>query len=920
MILHANSRGHGQELARHLLNVEDNEHAIVHELRGFVGNELGDAFAEVEAIASGTKCQQYLFSLSLNPPKLEAVSVETFEATIDAIETQLGLMGQPRAIVFHEKLGRRHAHCVWSRIDAEQMKGINLPHFKRKLTSISRSLYQEHGWDKPAGLQDAQKRDPLNYSQAEASQAKRAKRDPKELKALFRSCWETSDSLAAFKAALFSQGLALARGDRRGFVAVDAQGEVYSLSRWCGVKHKELRARLGSEEQLLSIEEAQATLEADAFENSDATLDRALAEHQAHLDALVARQRAERQELQDHQAVRKIAELQAAQASLPTGLVGAWSRITGQYRKKLAALEVEAKLRDARERRETEALINRQLSERRELDRQFEIIKAQHALEAEARAFSERGAARYAPDPRQPLILPPERPVFSGGDLKRQPSLVLEHVSKRKASFTRNDIARALAEFLDDPLDLRVAMDSALRSNELVSLEANTEPSFTTRSFQQIERDLSATSSEMARLGRFKVSRSATNKAIARENKRLKRSVDARLSDEQVEAIKHVLGPNQLSAVVGLAGTGKSTLLSVARDVWERQGYTVHGTALAGKAADSLERASGIPSRTLASLETSWENGYEPIACGDIVVIDEAGMVGTRQLNRVMTRLNARGCKVVLVGDPEQLQPIEAGRPFRDIVKACGAAKLTEIRRQKHAWQRAASKDLAQGYIDDALWAYTDEGAVHRHDTTFDAIANLVGDYMADLQEHGPDHSRLALAHRRKDVYAINQAIRQVTKDLESEKPELLVDTDMGPRAFAEGDRVLFTRNDSNLGVRNGMLGTVSSIDGGQLSIRVDSEGNEDRQTVTVSPSQFSHVDHGYAVTIHRAQGCTVDRSFVLTSPTMDQNLVYVALTRHRNSARLYLSGANLSQSEQNELRSRYEPINRQQNARRIAR
>lgn len=136
MILNANSRGHGQELERHLLNVEDNEHAVVHELRGFVGDDLGDAFAEVEAIATGTKCQQYLFSLSLNPPKLETVPIETFEATIDAIEREQGLTGQPRAIVFHEKLGRRHAHCVWSRIDAEQRKGINLPHFKRKLTAI----------------------------------------------------------------------------------------------------------------------------------------------------------------------------------------------------------------------------------------------------------------------------------------------------------------------------------------------------------------------------------------------------------------------------------------------------------------------------------------------------------------------------------------------------------------------------------------------------------------------------------------------------------------------------------------------------------------------------------------------------------------------------------------------------------------
>ena len=256
MILNGNSRGHGQELARHLLNVEDNEHAVVHELRGFLGDDLAGAFAEAEAIAMGTRCQQYLFSLSLNPPKLESVSIEVFEAAIDAIEVRLGLTGQPRAIVFHEKLGRRHAHCVWSRIDVAVMKGINLSHFKRKLAAISRSLYQEHGWEMPAGLRDPQDRDPLSYSHAEAGQAKRAKRDPKALKALFQTCWTSSDSLTAFSAALAEQGLALAKGDRRGFVAVDADGEVYSLSRWCGVKPKELRARLGNEDQLPSVEAA----------------------------------------------------------------------------------------------------------------------------------------------------------------------------------------------------------------------------------------------------------------------------------------------------------------------------------------------------------------------------------------------------------------------------------------------------------------------------------------------------------------------------------------------------------------------------------------------------------------------------------------------------------------------------------------
>jgi hypothetical protein len=125
------------------------------------------------------------------------------------------------------------------------MKAIPLPHYKRKLMSLSRELYIEHGWEVPAGFEDWRQRDPLNFSREESGQAKRVKRDAQALKTLFQQCWQQSDSRSAFAAALWAEGYCLARGDRRGFVAVDAAGEVYSLSRWCGVRTKELRARLG---------------------------------------------------------------------------------------------------------------------------------------------------------------------------------------------------------------------------------------------------------------------------------------------------------------------------------------------------------------------------------------------------------------------------------------------------------------------------------------------------------------------------------------------------------------------------------------------------------------------------------------------------------------------------------------------------
>ena len=159
-----------------------------------MANDLIGAFNEAHAISKGTKCRQFLFSLSLNPPEAEFVDMDAFERAIDRIEQKLGLTGQPRAIVFHEKEGRRHAHCVWSRIDAETVKAINLPHFKLKLRDMSRELYHEHEWKMPRGLMNSQEANPLNFTLAEWQQSKRRGIDPRVVKEMFRDCWAVSAS------------------------------------------------------------------------------------------------------------------------------------------------------------------------------------------------------------------------------------------------------------------------------------------------------------------------------------------------------------------------------------------------------------------------------------------------------------------------------------------------------------------------------------------------------------------------------------------------------------------------------------------------------------------------------------------------------------------------------------------------------
>ena len=386
MILKGSQRGGTSQLAAHLLNARDNEHVEVHELRGFSADDLAGAFQEIEATSRGTRAKQPMFSLSLNPPPREHVSTKAFEAAIEAAERKLGLQGQPRAIVFHEKEGRRHAHVVWSRIDAERMKAVNLPHFKRKLQDVARQLYREHNWTMPRGLAAGQQRDPLNFTRSEWEQAKQAQQDPKALKAMFRQCWEQADSGQAYAQALAQQGYTLAQGDRRAFVAVDFRGQVYAVAKWSNLKTKEVRARLDGLQNLPTVEQAQFQIAARMNETLRAYATEAETARQKHKAALamqraqlVQKQRKERADLAIAQEQRWAKETAQRTSRLNRGMRGLWDRITGRHAKQAKANEHEALAAWRRDRLEKDVLIVRQLEEREGLHLLARQQKEAHA-------------------------------------------------------------------------------------------------------------------------------------------------------------------------------------------------------------------------------------------------------------------------------------------------------------------------------------------------------------------------------------------------------------------------------------------------------------------------------------------------------------------------------------------------------------
>jgi len=386
MIFKGSERAGGQNLAAHLMNMKDNEHVRVHDLRGFVADDLRGAFKEAQAASLGTRCSNYLFSLSLNPPEGATVADSTFDDAIERIETRLGLAGQPRAIVFHEKEGRRHAHCVWSRIDADTMTARALPHFKRKLGDISRELYLEHGWKMPRGFQNAAERDPRNFTLAEWQQAKRQGIDPRWLKTTIQECWNGSDNAQSFSASLNRYGFALAKGDKRPHVIVDHSGEVYSLPRMLGVKTKDVRARLGDGETLPSIEKVKAQIGArmvPALRRHIAESRTRFREESAALNFYKAQMTREHREVRLKLDLRQKAELETATrtraARLPKGLRGLWHRITGQYQDVRRQNEREAKTQKTRQANERQNLVESQLQERQPLQAKFKALRTRQA-------------------------------------------------------------------------------------------------------------------------------------------------------------------------------------------------------------------------------------------------------------------------------------------------------------------------------------------------------------------------------------------------------------------------------------------------------------------------------------------------------------------------------------------------------------
>jgi len=467
----------------------------------------------------------------------------------------------------------------------------------------------------------------------------------------------------------------------------------------------------------------------------------------------------------------------------------------------------------------------------------------------------------------------------NGTAIIADPRIGLETLTRQQATFTVRDLAIFAHRHSDGQEQFNRVLASMRHHKSVLALgrDGHGAERFTTTSMMSTEQALARDAERLALTHDHAVARADVSHAVDGAQAR-----GMHLGAEQRTALDHVLRKPGLALVVGYAGAGKSAMLGVAREAWESAGYTVRGAALSGVAAENLEGGSDIASRTIASLEHGWARDRDRLTSRDVLVIDEAGMIGTRQLQRVLAEAAGAGAKVVMVGDVQQLQAIEAGAAFRLLAERHGAAEIGEVRRQSAEWMREATRAFATGQTGEALAAYSSAGMVHAADTRDAARTALIDRWDAERCT-APAASRIILTHTNQEVHMLNRAARERLHAHGELGTDVAVRTERGLREFADNDRILFLKNERDLRVKNGTLGSIEKAGADNLAVRLD-----DGRRINVDLMNYAHVDHGYAATVHKTQGMTVDRTHVLATPGLDAHASYVALSRHSERTALH--------------------------------
>ena len=464
-------------------------------------------------------------------------------------------------------------------------------------------------------------------------------------------------------------------------------------------------------------------------------------------------------------------------------------------------------------------------------------------------------------------------------------NFALEKITSNESHFTKKDVIRWTAQLGVGEITSREVRDgvSDYLKREAIHLGRgrNGEFYFTTKEIDALEKRM-LSDLEEAKQGWHKQPRNASSEI----------PVNAKLNDEQKLALLSITSGEKSSIrlVSGMAGTGKTRLLRTAREVWEKQGYEVSGAALAGKAAKGMQDGSGIDSDTIHKTLFELKRGNLQLTPKSILVIDEAGMVGTRMMSELLNEVKKAKAQLILVGDSKQLQPImDTGNPFKaigDRLNEGDRTELIDVMRQKDDWAREAVKDFAWGETAKGLKAFLDRDLLTVSETRSEAIKELVHDWKNETVNY---QESIMLAGTKVEVSKLNR-LAQTERLSQGELGKTLIE--INGNFVHTNDRVLFKKKDRIMGIENGEVGTVFSIDNKSRTVVIEMD---DKRYVKIAVQDYDNLHLGYAVTTHSAQGITVDKAFILAGGVMqDRELSYTQISRSREQTKIYTERAEV--------------------------
>lgn len=512
-----------------------------------------------------------------------------------------------------------------------------------------------------------------------------------------------------------------------------------------------------------------------------------------------------------------------------------------------------------------------------------------------------------------------ERPAFDLDELKER---AFAKLTEHNSTFEYRTLCREVFEELQVHVsanDALAILEKIEQDGQLVRVgEIDGEPVYSTPEIIERERAMLRTATGMKENLR-PFDPALVERIIAAGRPVGEAGERAQLRAEQAEAVRHILGGDQLAVMEGRAGAGKSFTLGAVTDAAKAAGFTVHGLAPSWKATGVLKEDTKLADEYARAIQ-GWinrvEKGEIPLSPTTMIIVDEAGMVGLDHMASLVAAAERSGARLILSGDSRQLQPVAAGAPMAAISRLNGSAVLAEIARQKVSWQREASVAFSTGKATEAMAEYDKWGQVKLAEDGDTAMTSLLADYTRDMAEK-PEATRLILASTNADATSLNDAVREHRRELgEITGEEIVVETisrgkngRLTELGFGKGDRIILgeTLTLNDVQYVNNSTGTLLDIrkkDGGEAVFHIRWD---DGRTLVATESELvgyrekdgsvpavPKLAHAYAMTVHASQGQTVDACYVYNGRGMGLESTYVSMTRHRHNATMYVDASRI--------------------------